>query len=153
MGKKKDEKKWLQVGNFLLGVDTNAHGSYVVLKSVAQNWSVRWREDTLMFGMMMNVMTQAAENDGAREYLHSLAAIMFAATTYLHDLVAASTMKTMPFCEGVAKLLKEQQEYEERVVQKPEPTGADEAAALQEVGEMTDIQETLEPVSDEVLNG
>jgi hypothetical protein len=153
MGKKKDEKKWLQVGNFLLGVDTNAHGSYVVLKSVAQNWSVRWREDTLMFGMMMNVMTQAAENDGAREYLHSLAAIMFAATTYLHDLVAASTMKTMPFCEGVAKLLKEQQEYEERVVQKPEPTEADEAAALQEVGEMTDIQETLEPVSDEVLNG
>lgn len=153
MGKKKDEKKWLQVGNFLLGVDTNAHGSYVVLKSVAQNWSVRWREDTLMFGMMMNVMTQAAENDGAREYLHSLAAIMFAATTYLHDLVAASTMKTMPFCEGVAKLLKEQQEYEERVAQKPEPTEADEAAALQEVGEMTDIQETLEPVSDEVLNG
>lgn len=153
MSKKKDEKKWLQVGNFLLGVDTNAHGSYVVLKSVAQNWSVRWREDTLMFGMMMNVMTQAAENDGAREYLHSLAAIMFAATTYLHDLVAASTMKTMPFCEGVAKLLKEQQEYEERVVQKPEPTEADEAAALQEVGEMTDIQETLEPVSDEVLNG
>jgi hypothetical protein len=62
-------------------------------------------------------------------------------------------MKTMPFCEGVAKLLKEQQEYEERVVQKPEPTEADEAAALQEVGEMTDIQETLEPVSDEVLNG
>lgn len=153
MGKKKDEKKWLQVGNFLLGVDTNAHGSYVVLKSVAQNWSVRWREDTLMFGMMMNVMTQAAENDGAREYLHSLAAIMFAATTYLHDLVAASTMKTMPFCEGVAKLLKEQQEYEERVAQKPEPTEVDEAAALQEVGEMTDIQETLEPVSDEVLNG
>jgi hypothetical protein len=153
MGKKKDEKKWLQVGNFLLGVDTNAHGSYVVLKSVAQNWSVRWREDTLMFGMMMNVMTQAAENDGAREYLHSLAAIMFAATTYLHDLVAASTMKTMPFCEGVAKLLKEQQEYEERVVQKPEPTEADEAAALQEVGEMTDIQETLEPVSAEVLDG
>ena len=153
MSKKKDEKKWLQVGNFLLGVDTNAQGSYVVLKSVAQNWSVRWREDTLMFGMMMNVMTQAAENDGAREYLHSLAAIMFAATTYLHDLVAASTMKTMPFCEGVAKLLKEQQEYEERVVQKPEPTEADEAAALQEVGEMTDIQETLEPVSDEVLNG
>ena len=174
MSKKKDEKKWLQVGNFLLGVDTNAHGSYVVLKSVAQNWSVRWREDTLMFSMMMNVMRQAAENDGVREYLHSLAAIMFATTTYLHDLVAASTLKTMPFCEGVAKLLKEQQEFEESIAGKPqEASGAEEAAALREVGEMEAIQERIggipvgeatgtgakdvvndiEPVSDEVLNG
>ena len=184
MGKKKDEKKWLQVGNFLLGVDSNAHGSYVVLKSVAQNWSVRWREDTLMFGMMMNVMRQSAENDGACEYLHSLAAIMFATTTYLHDLVAASTLKTMPFCEGVAKLLKEQQEFEESIAGKPqEASGAEEEAALREVGEMEAIKEALgetageptgtvadaageptgtvakdvvndiEPVNDEVLNG
>ena len=166
MSKKKDEKKWLQVGNFLLGVDTNAHGSYVVMKSVSQNWSIRWREDTLMFGMLMGVMRQAPDNDGVREYLHSLAAVMFASTTYLHDLVAASTSHTMPFCEGVVKLLKEQRDYEESVIPKSESSKEDEDSALREVGEMTDIQEALgrlddgkkvvddiEPVSDEVLNG
>ena len=148
MGKKKDENKWLQVGNYLLGVDTNAHGSYVVCKSVTQNWSVRWREDTMMFAMMLNVMKQAAENENVKEYLHSLITVMFVATTYMHDLVALSTKQQMPFCEGVAKLLKEQQDYEDSL-EKKKPTKKEEEAALKEVGEMTEIQEELEKLDSE----
>ena len=106
MGKKRDDNKWMQVGNFLLGVEKNAHGKYVVLKSVADNWKVTWRDDTLMFAMMLNVMKRAVDDVNVREYLHSLITVMFITTTYTHDLLALATKQQMPFCEGVAKLLK-----------------------------------------------
>ena len=149
MSKKKDENKWLQVGNFLLGVDTNAHGSYVVCKSVAQNWSLRWREDTMMFAMMLNVMRQAAENENVKEYLHSLVAIFFACTSYMHDLVALSQTKQMPFCEGLAKMLKEQQDFEEKLAKEKKPTKKEEKEALDEVVEMQEIQDELEKLEKE----
>lgn len=149
MSKKKDENKWLQIGNFLLGVDKNAHGSYVVLKSVAQNWSIRWREDTLMFASMLNIMSVAAENENAKEYLHSLITVMFVATTYMHDLVALSTKQQMPFCEGIAKLLKQQQDYEEKLEKKKKPTKKEEKEALAEVVHMREVEEELEKLDAE----
>ena len=147
MAKKKNEDKWLQLGNFLLGVDKNAHGSYVVLKSVSQNWSVRWRDDTMMFAMMLNIMKRAAEDDNVKEYLHSLITMMFITTTYLHDLVALSTKQEMPFCEGIAKLLKEQNDYEQSLEKKP--TDEEDEAALKEVAEMREVEEELEKLDEE----
>lgn len=145
---KKNENKWLQIGNYLLGVDTNAHGSYVVLKSVAQNWSVRWREDTMMFATMLNIMKQAAENENVKEYLHSLITVMFITTSYMHDLVALSTKQQMPFCEGVAKLLKEQNDYEQSLAEK-KPTKKEDEEALKEVVEMREVEEELEKLDEE----
>ena len=141
----------MQIGNFLLGIDKNAHGAYVVLKSVAQNWSIRWREDTMMFAMMTNTMTRAMEDDNVKEYLHSLITMMFITTTYLHDLVALATKQQMPFCEGIAKLLKEQTDYEESLDKKP--TEEEDAKALEEVGRMQQIQEELEKLEEEEQNG
>jgi hypothetical protein len=145
---KKNENKWLQIGNYLLGVDTNAHGSYVVLKSVAQNWSVRWREDTMMFASMLNIMKQAAENENVKEYLHSLITVMFITTSYMHDLVALSTKQQMPFCEVVAKLLKEQNDYEQSLAEK-KPTKKEDEEALKEVVEMREVEEELEKLDEE----
>ena len=139
---KKNEEKWLQVGNFLLGIDTNAHGSYVVLKSVAQNWSVRWKDDTTMFLMMANLMTRAAENENVKEYLHSLVTMMFISTTYLHDLVALSTKHEMPFCQGVAQLLKELNDYEESL--KDKPSDEEDEAALKETAETEEVVSEME---------
>ena len=147
MAKKKNDDKWLQVGNFLLGVDKNAHGQYVVLKAVSGQWSVRWRDDSLMFAMMLNLMKRAAEDDNVKEYLHSLITVMFITTTYLHDLVALSTKQEMPFCEGIAKLLKEQNDYEQSFEKKP--TDEEDKKALEEVGQMTEIQEELEKLDAE----
>ena len=147
MAKKKNDDKWLQVGNFLLGVDMNAHGQYVILKSVADNWRVTWRDDTLMFAMMLNVMKRAAEDDNVREYLHSLITVMFITTTYLHDLVALSTKQEMPFCEGFARLLKEQNDYEASLEKKP--TEEEDAKALEETVQMRDIEEELEKLDAE----
>lgn len=153
MGKKKDENKWMQIGNYLLGVDTNAHGSYLVLKTVSGNFSIRWREDTMMFATMLNVMKVAVENENAKEYLHSLITVMFVATTYMHDLVALSTKQEMPFCEGVAKLLKEQQDYEEKVEKKKKPTKKEEKEALAEVVRMQEVSEELEKLDEENEQG
>lgn len=145
--KKDDGAKWLQVGNFLLGVDTNKDFSSVVLKSVSGNWRVSWREDTLMFSMMLNAMRRAAVDDNVKEYLHSLITVMFVSTTYLHDLVALSTKGEMPFCEGIAKLLKEQTDYEQSLEKKP--TEEEEAEALKDVGETEQINEELEEIENE----
>lgn len=137
----------MQVGNFLLGVDKNAHGSYVVLKSVAQNWSVRWRDDTMMFAMMLNLMKRAVDDANTREYLHTLVTTMFITTSYLHDLLALANKQQMPFCEGVARLLKEQNDYEESL-KKEKPTPEQEEEALKEVAEMQEIQDKLEKLEE-----
>lgn len=146
MGKKKEDK-WLGVGNFLLGVDKNAHGQYVVLKTVSGNWSVRWRDDSLMFAMMLNVMRRAAGDDNVKEYLHSLVTVMFITTTYLHDLVALSTKQQMPFCEGIARLLKEQTDYESSLEKKPAPE--DDEKALEEVVRMQEVSDELERLDED----
>ena len=147
--KKKDEGKWLQVGNFLLGVDRNRNGQYVVLKAVSNGWKIYWRDDTMMFAMMLNLMRRAAEDENAKEYLHSLITMMFITTTYLHDLVALSTKQEMPFCEGIAKLLKEQNDYEESLKEKP--TEEEEKEALEETVRMREVEEELEKLDgDEV---
>ena len=147
MAKKKNEDKWLQVGNFLLGVEKNAHGQYVVLKTVVSNWKVTWSDTTMMFAMMLNIMKRAAEDENVKEYLHSLITVMFITTTYLHDLVALSTKQQMPFCEGIAKLLKEQNDYEASLEKKP--TDEEDKNALEEVGQMQEISEELEKLDEE----
>ena len=148
MAKKKNEDKWLQVGNFLLGVEKNAHGQYVVLKTVVSNWKITWSDTTMMFAMMLNIMKRAAEDENVKEYLHSLITVMFITTTYLHDLVALSTKQEMPFCEGIAKLLKEQNDYEASLEKKP--TEEEDRKALEEVGEMQEISDELEKLDEEV---
>ena len=144
---KKRKDKWLQVGNFLLGLEKNSTGRFLVCKGVAGNWSVRWREDSLMFATVLNAMKVAVENSGVREYLHTLVSMMFMATGYMHDLVALSTKHQMPFCEGVAKLLKEQNDFELSLSAKP--TAEQDENALQEVVELRQVEEELERLDEE----
>lgn len=146
---KKTEKKWLQVGNFLLGIEKSATGRCLVCKAVANNWQVRWREDTMMFAMMMNLIKEGAENENVREYIHSLITVFFSVTTYPHDLVSLSKRQTMPFMEGVVKLVHEQNEYEQSVSGEAAPTPEQEEAALREVAETEEVKEELEKLDKE----
>ena len=146
---KKTEKKWLQVGNFLLGIEKSATGRCLVCKAVANNWQVRWREDTMMFAMMMNLIREGAENGNIREYIHSLISVFFTVTTYPHDLVSLSKRQTMPFMEGVVKLVHEQNEYEQSVSGEAAPTQEQEEAALREVAETEEVKEELEKLDKE----
>ena len=146
---KKTENKWLQVGNFLLGIEKSATGRCLVCKAVANNWQVRWREDTMMFAMMMNLIKEGAENENVREYIHSLITVFFSVTTYPHDLVSLSKRQTMPFMEGVVKLVHEQNEYEQSVSGEAAPTPEQEEAALKEVAETEEVKEELEKLDKE----
>ena len=135
---KKAKKEWLHVGNFLLGVEKHSMGSRVVCKSQAGNWQISWRDNTMMFQLMINLM----KNENSHEYLHALVAIMFTVSTYPHDLVSVSERGTMPVMEGIAALIADQTKYELSL--KPEATQEENDKALEEVGEMTEIQEELE---------
>lgn len=146
---KKTEKKWLQVGNFLLGIEKSATGSCLVCKAVANNWQVRWREGTMMFAMMMNLIREGGENENIREYIHSLITVFFTVTIYPHDLVSLSKRQTMPFMEGVVKLVHEQNEYEQSVSGEAAPTPEQEEAALREVAETEEVKEELEKLDKE----
>ena len=139
---KKVKKEWLHVGNFLLGVEKHSLGSRVVCKSQAGNWQISWRDDTMMFQLMINLM----KNENSHEYLHALVAIMFTVTTYPHDLVSVSERGTMPVMEGIAGLIAEQTNYELSL--KPEATQEENDKALAEVVEMTEIQEELEKLDE-----
>lgn len=146
---KKINNKWLQVGNFLLGIEKSATGRCLVCKAVANNWQVRWREDTMMFAMMMNLIKEGGENENIREYIHSLITVFFTVTTYPHDLVSLSKRQTMPFMEGVVKLVHEQNEYEQSVSGEAAPTPEQEEAALREVAETEEVKEELEKLDKE----
>lgn len=140
---KKAKKEWLHVGNFLLGVEKHSLGSRVVCKSQAGNWQISWRDDTMMFQLMINLM----KNPNSHEYLHAMVAIMFTVTTYPHDLVSVSERGTMPVLEGIAGLIAEQAKYELSL--KPEATQEENDKALGEVAEMAEVKEELEKLDKE----
>ena len=143
---KKNENKWIQVGSFEIGIEKNSVGSMLVCRSIAQNWSVRWRDDTMMFGLMLSL----AREEGAREYLHSLIMTMFAVTTYPHDLAAISEKKEMPFMEGLIELINKQNEYEASL--RPQPTDEENEKSLEEMRRMAEVEKELNEMLEEADN-
>lgn len=146
MSNKKNQKneKWVRVGGFEVGTEKNANGGFVVCRSIAGNWSVRWRDDTLMYGMMLSIVG----NEGVREYLHSLILAMFTVTTYTHDLVALANDGNMPFMQGLIELVNRQNDYEKSL--KPEATEEEHAEALEDLRSLSDVtQEMLETQKEE----
>lgn len=140
---KKNEEKWIQVGNYQIGIEKSSVGNMLVCRSIAKNWSVRWRDDTMMFGMMLSI----ARNEGAREYLHSLITAMYAVTTYPHDLVALSEKNEMPVMTGLIELIHNQSEYESSL--RPQPTEEEEKQSLEEMKRMAEVESELMNIVDE----
>lgn len=141
---KKNEDKWLQVGNFLLGVEKNRNGLWFVVKSVSGEWQLRYGDGSLMFAQM----TSLAADAGCHRYLEFLLTFQYAATCYPHDLVSIVERQSIPLMNGFAKLLREQTDFEVSVSQKH--SEQEDAAALKEVVEMQEIQDELEAL-DEVV--
>ncbi len=77
---KKSEKKWFQVGNFLLGCERNSNGEYLVCKAMSGEWSVRWGDGSLMYGQVLKMM-----QEGDVGNLEALLLLLFATTSYLHS--------------------------------------------------------------------
>jgi len=143
MGSKKS--KWLQVGNFLLGTEKNSKGDFVVCKAVSGIWSIRWRNDTLMYGSMLGLMREK----NAHEYLHTLLTLMYVASTYPHDLVALSTKNEMPLINGFAELIGKQNEYEQSL--KPSISDEEDAKILAEERRMVELEADLKAADGNVV--
>lgn len=141
--KKKEEAKWFQLEGFLLGIEKNSKGHYLVCKNVAQTWSIRWRDDTMMFGLMQSIM----ENENAVEYLHSLLTVMYISSSYAHDLLAASEEGKMPFMEGFAKLVEDQNNLELKY--KPHATEEEDAKELSRLRDLSEMEGELRNINEE----
>lgn len=137
MGKKK-ENKWLQIGNYLLGIEKTQLGSRVVARSKFGDWRLMWSEGSMMYALMVNYM----KDEKTYEYLHALLTLQYAATNYPHDMVALIEKQETPVINGFTKLLQEQTDFEVSVKGKATPEEDEEA--LKEVGDMEEIKEKLE---------
>ena len=142
---KKKEAKWMQVGNYLLGVEENSLGKALCAKSVSGNWSLRWREDNFMFAVVLNMLG----DEKCHSYVESLLTLCYAATNYPHDLVSIVERQETPVMNGFAKLVKEQAEFETSVAK--QPTKEQDAEALKEVVEMQEVQDELERLDEEEI--
>lgn len=139
---KKNENKWTQVGNFLLGVENAATGDRFVVKTVSGDWRVMWSEGTMMYTLMLTFVG----DEKCHKYLDGLLTLQYAATNYPHDLVAIAEIQKAPFMDGFTRLVNEQTEFEVGI--KGNGTDEENEAALRDIGEMQEIQEELEKLED-----
>lgn len=137
MEEKQTKKR--QVGNFLLEVLEGADFDFIECRSLIGDWSVRWRNDSVMFSLMFSLM----QNKDAEEYLRALFTMMYIATSYTHDLVAIIEKRDLPLINGFCALVNEQNDYEASVAKKT--TKEEEEEALKN----TVITEELE---NEIIN-
>lgn len=143
MSKKK--KEWVSIGNYEIGKEKGATGAYVVLRTVRKDWSIRWRDDTLTYGMMMSMVG----SKGSRDYLHSLITMMYVASSYPHDLVSLYHNHGMPFMEGFARLVYEQNSYEVSVAPKQPDDKEEEDKAIADAARLEDMQREVEAMEAE----
>lgn len=132
---KKDEK-WLQVGNFLLGVERNRIGRFVVCKSASGLWSVRWREDSPMFHAMLIGMRAAVGDAAAKKHLETVAFQYSYTTNHFLD---------RPFLEAYVEFV---EEYKQKHNPLPDVTQEADEAALEEVVRMREVEEELEKLEE-----
>ena len=128
---------WRSIGNYLLGLEEVCGEKCFVAKNVAGDWRVCWRDDTLMYAVMLH----SYEDDGAKDYLHCLLTLMYCATIYPHDLARMASTQEMPLMEGFAKLIQEQNDYE--VSLKGAVSDAEDEKALEDTVEYENLREDL----------
>lgn len=140
---KKTKGKWVQVGNFLLGVEKASTGNRIVARSVFGDWRLMWEQGCSMYALMLNFM----RDEKTHNYLHALLALQYSATNYPHDMVALVEKGETPFINGFIKLLNEQTDFEVSV-KKAASKEVDEEA-LNEVSELQEVSDELEKLDAE----
>lgn len=143
---KKNENKWMQIGNYLLGHEKNSLGLVLCVRAISGQWSIRWSEDTMVYA----VVTRLMADKNCHKYVEALLTIYFSATMYPHDFVAFAETQKTPFIDGFCKLMNEQTALE---VSLSEPgTVEQDEQALKDIGQLQEIQEELEKL-DEAEHG
>lgn len=135
---KKVEKKWIQISNFLIGIEENSKGHWLVIKTVSDEWSIRYHEGSIMYGIIGNL----ALDEKCHKYLEAFITMLYTASCYPHDMVAVIHKQELPVINGFCKLIAEQSQYEASIAEKP--TAEEDEAMLNEVAEMEEMQKIAE---------
>lgn len=135
------------VGNYVLSATEEDGVRSVIASSADGGWQVQWYETNAMYATMCVLMEGTEENEGAKDYLHALLAMMHYSTCYPHDLVAMATKQEMPVISGFFELIKVQSDYE--LSQLKEASKDEDVEALREVGETQAIAEELERLDED----
>ena len=135
------------VGNYVLSATEEDGVRSVIASSADGGWQVQWYETNAMYAAMCVLMEGTEENEGAKDYLHALLAMMHYSTCYPHDLVAMATKQEMPVISGFFELIKAQSDYE--LSQLKEASKDEDEEALREVGETQAIAEELERLDED----
>lgn len=140
---KNQKKERLRISSFLLGREKNSLGQVLCVRAISGQWSIRWSEDTYIYA----VLTRLMEDEKCHKYIEALLTLFFAATNYPHDFASVANNNGTPFMDGFSKLMNEQTDYEVSLQEKA--TSEQDEAALNEVVEMTEIEEELEKLDKE----
>ena len=140
---KKNEQKWTQIGNYLVGYEKNSLGRAICVRAVSGQWSIRWGDDTMVYA----VLNRLLEDRNCHSYVEALLTLYFTATNYPHDFAALAEGHGTPFLNGFTDLINKQTELE--LSFRKEPSPEQDEAALKEVGEMQEIQDELEKLDED----
>ena len=141
MSRRKKEK--VQVGNFLLGLERNSKGNWLAVSTVSGEWQMRYGESHLMYGVLGGLVA----DERCHKYVHALLTMIFTAAAYPHDMTSVIEKQELPVINGFCKLVDERTQFETSLKEKMKPE--DDDAMLDEVAEVTAVQEELERINAE----
>ena len=128
------------IGNYVFEKEHRDDGHWLVLRGVAGGWQVCWRDDVLMYGVLLSLLG----NEAAEEYIHCLCTMISIATAYPHDLVSLHNGGGLPLMDGFCRLIKEQNDYEQSL--KPAVSADEDERALKDTVEFERLKEDLSEI-------
>lgn len=121
---KKEKNVIARVGNFVIVKESGNGMDWVSVKAVSGNWTVRYREDSRMYGMLVMM----SKNKALRPYLENWVTSLY--------LMAQST----PDLKFYEEFLHAYEGLQERS-KLPDATEEEDKAALEEVRTMEEMKE------------
>ena len=98
----------VQVGNYIISIETCDRSNVLCVKSVSGQWKISWTEDTENYAVIYGQMY----DKNCHPYLEALLTIYYNVTSHAHDIVSIIERGTSPVLNGIAKLIQEGYDYE-----------------------------------------
>lgn len=134
-------------GNYRVSHEKDGDGRWVVCSSVQGDWKVSWRDDNMMYGVLLSY----TKDSSCGAYVNDLLRLMHLATSHNHDAATFINGDGTPFMDGFSRLWNEQVAYE-LSLEKPVSRKADERM-LGEAVEMESLREDMKDLIDDAKNG
>jgi len=144
MTRRKGKRDEVAVGSYLFSLQENSSGHWLVVRSISNDWSVRWSDAHMMFGILGGLIGNAR----CHKYVEALVTMIYTASSYPHDMAAVVEQQQLPFINGFCELVKQQTDLEVSFAEKP--TDKEDEEALEETVHLQELQDEIEALDDEV---